>query len=464
MKKILMWTLVMVAAGLLGWSQVGFTDPVTNIAQRIENQQIRINNGIAKGQLTRREADIVQDNLNWIKARFNGMKRDGILTSDEIRRLDTLLDQNNRMIAKEIRDFEPVYWGNFRQRIENQQKRIDDGIAKRQLTRHEAEVCQDNLNWIKDTFNRMRADGRLTAQEMNKLDEMLDRNNRLIARERNDYERFRYQRDYLDFFHLGVADPEANIAQRIENQQNRINNGIDRGQLTRREANIVQDNLNWIKARFASMKRDGILTSEEIRRLDALLDRNSRMIAKEIRDFEPLYLGNFRQRIENQQRRIDDGIAKRQLDRHEAEVCQDNLNWIKDTFNRMKADGRLTAQEMNKLDEMLDRNNRLIAKEIRDFEPLYLGNFRQRIENQQRRIDDGIAKRQLDRHEAEVCQDNLNLIKDTFNRMKADGRLTAREMNKLDEMLDRNDRLIAKESRDYNKFRDLKDIRDFFKF
>jgi len=384
MKKTLMWTLVMVAVGLLGWSQVGFADPEANIEHRIENQQYRIDDGIARRQLTRHEAEVVQDNLNWIKDIFARMKADGRLTAREMNKLDEMLDWNSQLIAKERHDYDRFrdrrdYVDFFQvgianpeasieHRIENQQHRIDDGIPRRELTRHEAEVVQDNLNWIKDIFARMKADRRLTAREMNKLNEMLDWNSQLIARMRHDYDSFRDRRDYVDFFQVGIANPEANIEHRIENQQHRIDEGITQGQLTRREADIVQDNLNWIKARFASMKRDRILTPEEIRSLDALLDRNSRMIAREIRDFEPLYLGNFRNRIENQQRRIDDGIAKRQLDRHEAEVCQDNLNLIKDTFNRMMADRRLTAQEMNKLDEMLDRNNRLIAKESRDYD------------------------------------------------------------------------------------------------
>ena len=384
MKKTLMWTLVIVVAGLLGWSQVGFADPVTDIVQRMENQQIRINDGIAKRQLTRREAEVCQDNLNWIKDTFNRMKADRRLTAREMDKLNEMLDRNSRLIAREKSDYERfryqrVYLDFFKvgvanpeanivQRIENQQNRIDNGIERGQLTRNEADTVQDNLNWIKDIFARMKADRRLTVREMTRLDEMLDRNSQLIAKERNDYDRFREMRVYVDFFQVGPANPEANIEQRFENQQRRIDNGIDRGHLTRREADIVQDNLNWIKARFAGMKRDGILTPEEIRRMDGLLDTNSRMIAKEIRDFEPLYWGQFRERIENQQRRIDNGIAQRQLDRREADVCQDNLNWIKDTFNKMKADGRLTAQEMNKLDEMLDRNNRLIAKESRDYD------------------------------------------------------------------------------------------------
>ncbi len=270
MKRALLWTLVLVAIGLIGWSQNASADPVSKLAQRIENQQQRIKEGVAKGKLTRQEADMVRSNLNWIKARFAAMKRDRILTPDEIRRLDAHLDWNGRMIARETKDFQYVYVGNFGERIENQQQRIDAGIAS--------------------------------------------------------------------------------------------------GKLTRREADFVQDNLTWIKARFAAMKRDGLLTYQEMLKLDAMLDRTRKMIAKEIRDTEPIYWAKFRERIANQQRNIDAGIAKKQLTRPEADAVQDNLAFIKATFAKMKQDGRLTQREMAKLDELLDRNNQLIYKKRHDFD------------------------------------------------------------------------------------------------
>jgi hypothetical protein len=118
MRKALMWALVVVAVCSLGWSQKGFASPVTDLSQRIENQQ----------------------------------------------------------------------------------RRIDDGIAKRQLTRHEAEVVQDNLDWIRDTFARMKSDGRLTGREINKLEELLDSNSQLIAKKRHNFERYRDQKVNVDFF------------------------------------------------------------------------------------------------------------------------------------------------------------------------------------------------------------------------------------------------------------------------
>jgi hypothetical protein len=83
---------------------------------------------------------------------------------------------------------EPVYQGdsaynkegNFYERIKNQQKRINQGIKSGELTRKEAGILQDNLNWIRDKYARMTTDGRLTQNEQKRLDKMLDKNSDMI--------------------------------------------------------------------------------------------------------------------------------------------------------------------------------------------------------------------------------------------------------------------------------------------
>jgi hypothetical protein len=83
----------------------------------------------------------------------------------------------------------------------------------------------------------------------------------------------------FDAYAGNTKDP--GIQTRIEEQQKRIDQGIASGQLTRGEAEVVQDNLNRIKAAEARMKADGSLTPKERRRLELRLNRNSKMIYKE---------------------------------------------------------------------------------------------------------------------------------------------------------------------------------------
>jgi hypothetical protein len=65
-------------------------------------------------------------------------------------------------------------------KIRNQQERINQGIRSGELTRSEADVLQDNLNRIGETFNRMLADGSLTPAERARLDQILERNSQMI--------------------------------------------------------------------------------------------------------------------------------------------------------------------------------------------------------------------------------------------------------------------------------------------
>jgi predicted metal-dependent hydrolase len=162
-------------------------------------------------------------------------------------------------------------------------------------------------------------------------------------------------------FALVYGAPPADIQDRIANQQQRIDQGIASGALTRGEADVVQDNLNWIRATFARMKADGRLNPGEIGKLEAMLDRNSRMIFnKKHNPIKRVYQADIPDRIADQQWRIDQGIASGELTRAEANILQDNLNWIKATFARMKADGRLNQKEISRLDSMLDRNSQMI--------------------------------------------------------------------------------------------------------
>jgi predicted nucleic acid-binding protein len=241
---------------------------------------------------------------------------------------------------------------------------------------------------------------------------------------------------------------QPNFDEKINNQQLRLDDAIARRQFTQSEARAVQDNLNVIRETFVRMKRNGALTAPEIARLDRMLEENTRMINKETADFRPEGQPNFDEKINNQQLRLDDAIARRQFTQSEARTVQDNLSWIRETFARMKRDGALTAPEIARLDRMLEENTRMINKETADFRPVYHAGFQERIDNQQERINQGIAKRQLTRREADVVQDNLNWIKETFARMRRDGRLTWKEAAKLDEMLDRNSRLINREKTD----------------
>ena len=74
----------------------------------------------------------------------------------------------------------------IQERMEHMEKRIDRGIASRELTRREADQLREELREIRHKERRMRADGRLGQRDREILNADLDRLNRHITREKRD--------------------------------------------------------------------------------------------------------------------------------------------------------------------------------------------------------------------------------------------------------------------------------------
>lgn len=75
-----------------------------------------------------------------------------------------------------------------------------------------------------------------------------------------------------------ACNKQGNFYERIKNQQKSLNQGIKSGDLIRKEAGILQDNLNGIRDKYSQMTVDSRLTQNEQKRLDKMLDKNSEMI------------------------------------------------------------------------------------------------------------------------------------------------------------------------------------------
>jgi septal ring factor EnvC (AmiA/AmiB activator) len=158
-----------------------------NIPEQIATQQKRIDNGVATGQLSRQEAGVLQENLEWIKQRFHRLTNDGLLTPRERANLEKMLNRNSVMISnKKHNPIGSVHFFAIQSRIDDQQSRIRRGVSSRQLTRQEAAILQDNLNWIKKRLARLKADGRLSGADREQLERMLDDNGKMIIREKRD--------------------------------------------------------------------------------------------------------------------------------------------------------------------------------------------------------------------------------------------------------------------------------------
>ena len=76
--------------------------------------------------------------------------------------------------------------------------------------------------------------------------------------------------------------------------------------------------------------------------------------------------GGIRTRIQESKQKIEKGIERGTLNRHEADRLNAELGAILDKIDRMKADGRLSQGERDSINNDLDRLDRDIFKEKHD--------------------------------------------------------------------------------------------------
>jgi septal ring factor EnvC (AmiA/AmiB activator) len=79
------------------------------------------------------------------------------------------------------------------------------------------------------------------------------------------------------------------------------------------------------------------------------------------------------------------------------------------------------------------------------------GGIRSRIQASKQKINQGVERGTLNRKEAGKLNNEFGKILNKIDRMKADGRISKREREKINRDLDRLDRDIFKEKHDNNK-------------
>jgi hypothetical protein len=141
------------------------------VAQRKENQQDRIAQGVKSGQLTAGETS----NLETKEAAINGETRadraanGGKLTTAEKAQVNHQQNQLSRQIYNDKHNANTAHYGNNEvgQRRENQQDRIAQGVKSGQLTAGETAKLENQQRGINQQVHADRAanGGKLTAGE-----------------------------------------------------------------------------------------------------------------------------------------------------------------------------------------------------------------------------------------------------------------------------------------------------------
>ncbi|HET6931441.1 MAG TPA: hypothetical protein VFI45_14045 [Candidatus Acidoferrum sp.] len=186
------WTVLSAAVLLLGTVAVGQATsstststqttttttapaPKPTVAQRKENQQDRIANGVKSGQLTAGETA----NLETKEAAINGETRadraanGGKLTAAEKQQVNRQQNQLSKQIYNDKHNANTAQYGNNKvgQRRENQQDRIAQGVKSGQLTAGETAKLENQQKNINQQVKADRAanGGKLTPGEKSQI-------------------------------------------------------------------------------------------------------------------------------------------------------------------------------------------------------------------------------------------------------------------------------------------------------
>jgi CRISPR/Cas system-associated endoribonuclease Cas2 len=156
----------------------GTNDP--GIQPRMGNQDHRIGQGVTTGALTPKETGRLQTEQARIQQAEERMKSDGNLTTKERQRLNTMQNKADGDIYTQNHDSQtahvtPPAAPTVRQRQQNQQQRVQQGVRSGELTPQEVGRLEAEQARIQQSKERMRSDGELTGAERQKLNTMQDR-------------------------------------------------------------------------------------------------------------------------------------------------------------------------------------------------------------------------------------------------------------------------------------------------
>lgn len=166
------------------------------------------------------------------------------------------------------------------------------------------------------------------------------------------------------------ASPHPNrVYNRRENQQDRIANGVQSGQLTAgetknletREANVNRE------VRDDRAADNGKLTPQERRQVNRQQNRMSRSIYRDKHNAAPAHYGNNEvgQRRENQQDRVANGIRNGSMTAGEAARAENREQGINQQVRADRAanGGRLTGQERRQINRQQNGASRQIYRQ-----------------------------------------------------------------------------------------------------
>lgn len=167
-------------------SASGNTASDPSVAQRKDNQQNRIANGVQNGSLTAGETSKLESKEAGINAetRADRAANGGKLTSAEKTQINKQQNQVSKNIYQDKHNANNAHYGNNEvgQRRENQQDRIANGVRSGQLTAGEAARAENQQRGINRQVaaDRSANGGKLTGAEKTQINREQNRASRNI--------------------------------------------------------------------------------------------------------------------------------------------------------------------------------------------------------------------------------------------------------------------------------------------
>jgi len=182
---------IMLAVALSGAAFAQDTPSGSEINKRKENQQDRIANGIASGQLTAGEtANLEKKESNLNKEISTDRKANGgNLTNNEKRQINNQQNKLSKDIYNDKHNAATQHYGNNEvdKRRENQQDRIANGVKSGQLTAGETAKLESQESKINKEVHadRKANGGNLTNKQKTQINGQLNRESKRIYNDKH---------------------------------------------------------------------------------------------------------------------------------------------------------------------------------------------------------------------------------------------------------------------------------------
>ena len=170
------------------------------------------------------------------------------------------------------------------------------------------------------------------------------------------------------------AQGTGEVIQRDVNQQQRIEQGLQSGQLTTREAGKLEGEEARIDKMEKNALKDGKLSPQESARINRAQDQVSRDIYREKHDAQvgnPNSASSQRmqadvQRNINQERRIEQGVKSGQLTNREVGKLENGQARVDRDEARAGANGHVNAKEQQRIQKAENQQSKHIYKQKHD--------------------------------------------------------------------------------------------------